>query len=143
MSHFDQRGQKVGKQVNVDGSQYNAGGNIVNVGGDVQPGAVIAGRDVYVGNQNAAVVEELQGILRQIQEAMRSGEFDPETAEDARHALNKAAIEAGKEKPDKSKCLGYLETARTVLDKVVATAKSAATIGKGIGLLIAKVKGWL
>lgn len=143
MSHFDQRGQKVGKQVNVDANQYNAGGNIVNVRGDVQPGAVIAGRDAFVGNQNVAVVEELQGVLRQVQEAARSGDLDPDTAEDAQHALNKAAIEAGKEKPEKSKCLAHLETARTVLDKVVATAKSAAAIGTGIGLLIAKVQGWL
>lgn len=139
MSHFDQRGQKVGKQVNIAGDQYNAGGNIVNIEGDVQPGAVVAGGDAEV----RAVLGDIGALLRQLHEAAQFGQLDAAAALDAEYALKKAELEAAKNPPDKPKCLQHLETAHSVLEKIVGASKSAAIIGAAIGTVIAKVKGWL
>jgi hypothetical protein len=138
MGNFDQRGQKVKKQTNVAGNQYKAGRDIVHVEGD----AVIAGRDALVGNKNEVVVRELQALLRQVQEAAQSGELDADTAVDAEYSLKKATLEAGKEQPDKSKCLEYFDKAKTVIDKAVGVSKSAAALGGALAAAYAKIKGW-
>ena len=149
MGNFDQRGQKVKNQTNVSGNQYNAGGNITHVQGDLVQGDKIAGDkiagDKVAGNKNVsiAIVKELQGLLKQVQEAAHSGDLDPETAVDAEHSLKKATIEAGKKQPDTSKCLEYIDNAKTFLDKAVGVSKSAAALGAALAAAYAKIKGWL
>lgn len=138
MSGFDQRGQKVTHQTNVSGNQYNAGRDITHVEGD----AIIAGRDARVGNMNEMVVRELQALLQQLHEAAQSGDLDADTVVDAEYAIKKSAVEAGKEQPDQSQCLEYLDTAKTILDKAAGASKSAAALGTALGAAYAKIRGW-
>ena len=154
MSGFDQRGQKVGKQTNISGDQYTAGRDIHRVEGDVVYGDKIAGDkiagdkiagDKVAGDKNVyvAIGAELQGLVQQVQEAAQTGDLDGDTALDAEHSLKKAELEADKPQPDKTKLLGYLDTAKTLLDKAAAASKSAAALGAALGAAYAKIKGWL
>jgi uncharacterized membrane protein len=127
MAHFDQRNQKVTNQTNIAGNQYNAGGNLIHV----------------EGADSAAIVQELQALLKQLQEAAQSGDLDAETAVDAEYSLKKATIEAGKDQPDKSKCLEYFDKAKSILDKAVGVSKSAVELGAALTAVYAKLKGWL
>ncbi len=149
MSGFDQRDQKVGKQTNISGDQYTAGRDIHRVEGDVVYGDKVAGDkiggDKVAGDKNVyvAIGAELQGLVEQVQEAAHTGDLDGETALDAEHSLKKAALEADKDRPDKTKLVGYLDTAKTLLDKAAAASKSAAALGATLGAAYAKIKGWL
>ena len=149
MGGFDQRGQKVGKQTNISGDQYTSGRDIHRVEGDVVYGDKVAGDkiagDKVAGDKNVyvAIGAELQGLVQQVQEAAQTGDLDGDTALDAEYSLKKAALEADKDRPDKSKLLGYLDTAKTLLDKAAAASKSAATLGAALGAAYAKIKGWL
>ena len=148
MSDFDQRGQKVTNQTNVSGNQYNAGGDIkhvegdvvggnkIHVEGDVVKGTKIEG-DVTLGDKIdlSELLRELASILDRLGEAERSGELDAETALDVEHPLKKAKLEVVKEPPDKTKLLGYVDTAKKVLDKAAGASKSAATLGTAVGSL--------
>ena len=149
MSGFDQRGQKVGKQTNISGDQYTAGRDIHRVEGDVVYGDKVAGDkiagDKVAGDKNVyvAIGAELQGLVQQVQEAAQTGDLDGDTALDAEYSLKKATLEADKDRPDKSKLLGYLDTAKTLLDKAAASSKSAAALGATLGAAYAKITGWL
>lgn len=139
MATYNQRGQKVKNQTNVAGNQYNAGGNITHVEGDLVQG------DNVAGNKNVFILigKDLEALQKQVQEAAQSGDLDAETAEDAGHSLRKAAIEAGKEKPDAPKLLGYMDKAKTYLDKAAGVSKSAVGLGASLAAAYAKFKGWL
>lgn len=143
MSGFDQRGQKVTNQTNIGGNQYNAGRDITHVEGDLVQGDKVAG-DKIAGDKNISIsiVLELEALVKQVQEAARSGGLDADTAADAEYSLKKAAIEAAKEQPDKSRCLEYFDKAKTVLDKAVGVSKSAAALGTALGAAYAKIQGW-
>ena len=149
MSGFDQRGQKVGKQTNISGDQYTAGRDIQRVEGDVVYGDKVAGDkiagDKVAGDKNVyvAIGAELQGLVEQVQEAAQRDDLDGDTALDAEYSLKKAALEADRDRPDKTKLLGYLDTAKTLLDKAAAASKSAATLAATLGAAYAKIKGWL
>jgi hypothetical protein len=149
MTRFDQRGQKVKNQNIISGNQYNAGGNITQVGGDMVYGDKVSGDkivgDKVLGDKNVSttIVLELEALLKQVQEGVRSGDLDADIAADAEYPIKKAAIEAAKPEPDKSKMLEYLDTAKTTLEKVVGLSKSAAALATALGTAYAKVKGWL
>jgi len=148
MGKFDQRGQKVTNQTNVSGNQYNAGRDIAHVEGDLVHGDKVAGDkiagDKVAGNKNVsvAIVKELEGLLKQVQGAAQSGELDSDTAEDASHSLRKAAIEAGKPQPDKTKLLDHVENTKTLLEKAASISKSVGTLAAAAGATYAKIRGW-
>lgn len=149
MSKFDQHGQKVGKQTNISGDQYTAGRDINRVEGDWVEGDKIAGDkiggDKVAGDKNVyvAIGEELKALLQQVQEAAQTGDLDGDTALDAEHTLKKAALEADKEQPDKTKLLRYMDTAKTLLGNAAAVSKSAAILGTALGTAYAKWSGLL
>jgi hypothetical protein len=136
MEVFDQREQKVNNQTNIAGNQYNSGGHISHVKGEVVLG------DKVAGNKNVIIVKELEALLRQVQEATQSGDLDAETAVDVEHSLKKAALEAGKEQPDKERLLEHVDNTKTLLEKVVSISKSVGTLSAAAAAAYAKIQGW-
>jgi len=131
MAVFDQRGQQVGNQTNIAGNVYNAGRDVIHVEGN----AVIAGRDAWV--------RELDGLIGQVGEAAKAGDLDGDAAVDVEYSLKKAQVEAKKPEADKSKLMGYLDTAKSTLEKAASISKSVGTLAAALAAAYAKAQGWL
>lgn len=94
MTTFDQRGQKVNKQINVAGN-FNFG---TNNSADVSP--------------------ELQRLLNEIKKAIKSGDVDAETGIDVEAKLKKAIVQAEKPNPDKKGILDNINGAKLLIEGV-------------------------
>jgi internalin A len=110
---FDQRGQRVGRQVNVDGGMY----------GDI---------NFTEAEQSGDLGMMLERIVEALNLAAKQGDVDKKTAVQARQSAERAALEIEEAKPDKGKVLGSLETAKKVLENV-----------KGGGEAAIKIAGWV
>ena len=138
MTTFDQRGQNVKNQTNIARNQYNADCDIIHTADDIIQGDKVTGNKMVT----IAIVRELETFLKQLQEAAQKGELDADAAADIEDLLKKATNEAEKEQADKSKCLEYIDKAKTVLDKAVGITKSVATLGSILATTYTKIHGW-
>lgn len=109
---FDQRGQHVTYQ-------YNAYGNI-NLGAVENP---------------ADLREELKKLQAELHQAIEKQAVTGEPAEDARHHLAKAVIEAEKPAPDKKKLSDHLATAKSAIEGIAAVAGLITALSKAAELV--------
>lgn len=112
MTIFDQRGQTVTYQYNVQGT--------INFGTVQTPPDLVA---------------ELRKLQAEMQQAVAAGAVQGETATDARYQLDKAVHEAEKPQPDKSKLAGYLAQAKTAIEGIAAVAGLVAALTKAAELV--------
>lgn len=94
MATFDQRGQKVNKQINVAGN-FNFGTN-----------------------NRADISPELQKLLDEIKKAIKSGNVDAETGIDVEAKVKKAIVQADKPNPDKKGILDNIDGAKLLIEGV-------------------------
>jgi hypothetical protein len=113
MSVFDQRGQKVNYQYNVNG--------VINFG-NVQ--------------NKMEVVSELEKLQTEVTKAAESGDLDQEISADVEAKLKKAVIQAQKPETDKKTILDYLGEAKSLLVNIA----SVAGLVKGISEAIETVR---
>lgn len=99
MATFDQRNQKVT-------NQYNAAGNI-NFGS-------VTSKD--------ELVVELEKLKSELDNALESGEIEPEIGIDAKAKVEKAMVVAGKENPDKQKILDNIAGAKMLIEGLASAA---------------------
>ncbi len=92
MTAFDQRGQKVNNQINVAGN-FNFG---TNNSADISP--------------------ELQKLLDEIKEVIKSGNVDAETGIDIEAKVKKAIVQAEKPNPDKNGILDNINGAKLLIE---------------------------
>lgn len=117
MASFDQRGQKVTYQFNANG-------------------------DINFGNiQNKAeFVAELRKLISEVRLASKSGSIQEEIAIDVEANLQKAIVQAGKEKPDKKTILDHINGAKDLIESLasasglVSALLQAANLAKGLFL---------
>jgi len=112
MTIFDQRGQHVTYQ-------YNAAGNI-NFGAVQNPVDLAA---------------ELEKLLAEMQEAIKAGVFDEETATDAEYQLKKAVQQAKRPGPEKKTILQHLTDAKAAIEGVTAAAGLVGALVKAAELV--------
>ena len=103
MTSFDQRGQKVNKQINVAGN--------INFGT----------------NNRADISPELQKLLDEIKKAMKSGDIDAERGIDVEAKVKKAIVQAEKPNPDKNGILNNINGAKSLIEGV-ASAVNLVTL---------------
>jgi hypothetical protein len=92
MTAFDQRGQKVNKQINVAGN-FNFGTS-----------------------NNADISPELQKLLEEIRKAIKSGDVDAETGIDVEAKVKKAIVQSEKPNPDKNGILDNINGAKLLIE---------------------------
>jgi hypothetical protein len=112
MAIFDQRGQQVTYQ-------YNAAG-------DINFGAVQNRMDL---------VGELGKLQLEMTQARQAGVFDEGVATDAAYQLTKAVQEGKKPAPDKGTLLGYLGSAKTLVEGVAAAGGLVTALTKAAELV--------
>lgn len=95
MASFDQRGQNVTYQ-------FNAKGNI-NFG-NIQ--------------NKPEFVAELRKLISEVHLASKSGDMQEETAVDVQAHLQKAIIQAEKEKPDQKTLIDHINGAKTIIESL-------------------------
>lgn len=93
MANFDQRGQKVTYQ-------FNANGNINFV--DIQ--------------NKTEFIAELRKLISEVHLASKSGSIQEEVAVDVQAHLQKAIIQAEKEKPDQKTFVDHINGAKTIIE---------------------------
>jgi hypothetical protein len=111
MSIFDQRGQTVTYQYNVQGT--------INFGAVQTP---------------PALVGELRKLQTEMQQAITTGAVGGESATDATYQLDKAVHEAEKPQPDKKKVADYLSQAKTAIEGIAAVGGLVAALTKAAEL---------
>jgi len=117
MASFDQRGQRVVYQ-------FNAGG------------------DINFGNiQNKTeFVAELRKLISEVQLASKSGNIQEEVAVDVEAHLQKAIIQAEKDKPNKKTLLDHLNGAKAIIESLssasglISALIQAANLARGLFL---------
>jgi len=111
MTTFNQEGQT------IHGTQTNIGGDV----GQVNVGA---------GNDQAALLAELERLKAELAKAGQRGEIDQELATDADYQVSKALNQARQPKPDRSRFLDHLNRAQDLLKTVTAGAGLVTALGK-------------
>jgi len=117
MASFDQRGQKVVYQFNANG-------------------------DINFGNiQNKPeFITELRKLISEVHLASKSGSIQEEIAIDVEANLQKAIVQAEKEKPDKKTILDHINSAKAMIDGLASASGlisaliQAANLAKGLFL---------
>lgn len=112
MAIFDQRGQHVMYQYNVNGT--------INFGAVQTP---------------PELVTELKKLQGELAAAIEQGVFDEEKAADAEYQLKKAVQQAGKPEPDKKQLVEHLEEARKAIEGVTAAAGLVTALLKAVELV--------
>jgi hypothetical protein len=95
MTSFDQRGQKVIYQFNAKG--------------DINFGSI---------QNKAEFVTELRKLISEVQLAAKAGNLQEETAVDVEAQLQKAIIQAGKDKPDTKTLIDHINGAKTIIESL-------------------------
>jgi hypothetical protein len=116
---FDQKEQTVKNQTNVAGD--------LNVSGNY-----IAG-DFFANAQNQAdVVKVLEKLLKGINQAAEEGQLEEDTAVDVESNLKKAITRAKKPKPDKTGIIGYLNSAKGLIEGVTSVSGLVTAVTKAV-----------
>jgi hypothetical protein len=111
MTIFDQRGQTVTYQYNVQGT--------------INFGAVQTPQDLAA---------ELRNLQAEMQQAIAAGAVQGETATDAKYQLDKAVHETEKPQPDKKKLADYLGQAKVTIEGIAAVGGLVAALAKAAEL---------
>jgi hypothetical protein len=109
---FDQRGQTVTYQYNVQGT--------------INFGAVQTPPDL---------VRELRKLQAEMQQAIAADAMKGETATDAKYQLDKAIYEAEKPQPDKKKVVDYLAQAKMAIEGIAAVGGLVVALTKAAELV--------
>lgn len=124
MSESNQEGQNINKQININRGDY--------VEGDVVHGD----KNVY-----SNIVNELEPILKQVQEAKQSGELDESTALEVESSLTEATREASKDNPDKATITEHLDKVKTLIDKGLGYSTTATALAVALAAACARIMG--
>ena len=106
MAQFDQRGQKIG------GNQYNAG------------------HDMHFGSVTSSVdlVAELEKLKQAVTQAQQDGLLDKKRATDVEYQITKACEEAEEPKPERKTILDHLNTAKSLIEDVIAAGGLVSSV---------------
>lgn len=102
MSVFDQRGQNVNNQQNVN-YQYNSAGNI----------------NLEAVQNRTDLINELGKLKSEIAKARDANVIDAEIATDVEYQITKASQQANKPEANKKSILDYINNAKNLLKNVV------------------------
>ncbi|MEU7640914.1 hypothetical protein AB0C11_33435 [Streptomyces sp. NPDC039016] len=110
MSAFDQRGQRVTHQVNIEGGVH-----------------------FDSATSRVDVADELRKLVDAVQQAHSEGILDAEVAEDVQHELNQAVRAVQRPGTEGPAVVSRLTRAREHMANIAAAAGLAAALGQAIG----------
>jgi GAF domain-containing protein len=118
-TYFKQDGQTVKNQTNITGDGHTFG-------------TFIAGDNISNAQSPQDFIKMIEALRKQVSQITEKGQLEEEVAEDVKHQLKQAAIQAKKPEPEKSAVTKRLTQAKELITNLAA----AGGIGTGIAKLI-------